>query len=196
MKKCSDKFYDAHFDCHMHLGIGLSFIFNDKFPFCQNLQGIIEKLSDSFVNTAIVFPFPDDFLGNEVVSDPVSNKVIRGVFESVPYQIANKRLLDEVELTGQENILPFLMFSLRYGVKEQLTFLEQCVKDHFVYGMKYYADADGIPLKNFPCKAEPFIEFMLKHDLPIVFHVSGNTVVNDGGVSFPNDIIDLALAYP
>lgn len=196
MKKNIHNFSSCLFDCHMHFGIMLSSFFNDKLPSCQNIQGIIEKLMIPPINTGIVFPFPNDFIGNEVLDDVENNRIVRHIFENVPYMISNERLIREIEQTEQFNLLPFLMFSLKYGIEEQIDFLEECVENHYIYGLKYYADSDNLNLKDFSINAKPFIKFMLKHDLPITFHVSGGTVTNNQGVSSPIDLIKLAVEYP
>lgn len=196
MRRRPSEFRDAFFDSHMHFGIMLSSIFDDKTPYCQNLMGIMDILDDSFVNTAIVFPFPDDFIGNDVLESQEDNAQIRRIFEAVPYRLQNERLLLEVEQTSRGNILPFMMFSLRYHIDRQIDFLSECMGRHEVYGLKYYADADGIPLSAFTERGKPFIDWMVAHDMPLIVHTSAGTVLAGEGLSFPDDIVELALQYP
>lgn len=196
MKRNLGEFRDSLFDSHMHFGVMLSSLFDDKMPFCQNLSGIMDILGLSRVNRGIVFPFPNDFIGNDLLNEPLKNTYVRDVFEEIPYFLQNQRLLLEVEKISRGEILPFLMCSVKYGVDAQIRFLKECVNDKYVYGLKYYADADNIPLREFVKHGEKIIEFLIEYDLPIVFHTSANTVINNGGISCPDDILNIAMLYP
>lgn len=196
MRRNRDEFKDSLFDSHMHFGIMLSSLFDDKMPFCQNIAGIIDVLGNSLINKGIVFPFPNDFIGNEVLSTSSKNMNVRNIFEEIPYYLQNKRLLLEVEKISKQEILPFLMCSVRYGIDAQIQFFKECADNRYMYGLKYYADSDNIPLREFVKYGENIIRFLIEYDLPIIFHTSANTVTNGGGISCPDDILDIARLYP
>lgn len=196
LRRNQNEFKDSLFDSHMHFGIMLSSLFDDKMPFCQNIAGIIDVLGSSKINKGIVFPFPNDFIGNDVLNTPLKNVYVRNVFEEIPYYLQNKRLLLEVENISKQEILPFLMCSVRYGVDAQIQFLKECVDNRYVYGLKYYADSDNISLREFVRYGEKIIRFLIEYDLPIVFHTSANTVTNNGGISRPDDILGIAQLFP
>lgn len=88
------------------------------------------------------------------------------------------------------------MFSLRYAVDEQLAFFEEMQKKHYIYGLKYYPEADDIPFSQFRKIGKRFIEFLLKYDLPLIVHSSACTVSAECGLSLPGDIMELAVRFP
>lgn len=196
MKCQREFFYNKVIDVHTHYGMMLSSFFDDKIPASQNLLGLMEMLENDISNCAVVFPFPNKFIGYDVLPDTNINKLIRDAFDKIPYKLQNEKLLLDTKETGNNLFMPFLMFSLAYSVDEQIKFIKEKLKSDYVYGLKYYADTDNISLSNFLARGKNFIEFILKEDLPITFHVSADTVMKDGGLSYPNDILKISKQYP
>ena len=136
MKRTSSFFQTAQFDSHMHFGVMLSALFDDKLPYCQNLIGFTGNFKQrGRFNTGIVFPFPDDFIGNEVLPDSMQNAFVRTIFESIPYQQQNKRFAFGSGADCCWKTVAFLLISTKYKIKEQLQFLRDCVANHEVYGL-------------------------------------------------------------
>lgn len=196
MKIDKELFETLNIDCHTHFGFMLSAAFNDKMPYCQNMVGILEKMTGQSINACLTFPFPDDFVGCDVLDDSLRSAQIRDVFERIPYMIQNERLLQESEAFGKGVVFPVLMFSVKYGVKDQIDFLTECVEKRFLYGLKYYPEADNISFTRFEEKGNPFLEFLEAYNLPLIVHCSANTVVTGEGVSNPKYIAELALSRP
>lgn len=184
------------YDCHTHVGFSLSVYYDDKYPSCFDLISLINHLNRQKIDRAIVFPFPNYFAaGMQTLSDGV-NRAIIDTLEAVPYAQQNKRLLQEIRRFGKGRILMFAMFSLYRGIKEQLEILENFMVNHEIYGLKYYADTDHMDLRRFSEEGKPFIEFALRHNLPIVFHISQCSALENRGYSFPQGVITLARQYP
>lgn len=106
----------------------LSSIFNDKMPICQDIGGILELLSVEPINACLSFPFPNDFVGCEILEDCERNQQVRDIFETIPYKMQNERLVYQAEKLAVGKVFPILMFSLRYAIDEQLAFLEEMQK--------------------------------------------------------------------
>lgn len=156
----------------------------------------IELLTVGPINACLAFPFPNDFIGCEILDDYEKNKQVRDIFEAIPYKMQNERLIYQAEKLAFGKIFPILMFSLKYAIDEQLDFLEEMQKNHYIYGLKYYPEADGIPFSQFQEKGKRFIDFLLKYDLPLIVHSSACTVSAESGISYPGDIMDLAIRFP
>lgn len=196
MKIEKNKLEKLYFDCHTHFGFMLSSTFNDKMPYCQNIVGILEKMNGNSVNACLTFPFPDDFVGCEVLPDTYNNQMVRDIFEKVPYLNQNERLLLEVETFGNGLVFPVLMFSIKYGINEQINYLSNCVKDHYIYGLKYYPEADNLSFSQFEVLGCEFIEFLEENNLPLIIHSSASTVVTGNGLSHPRFMLELAMKHP
>lgn len=196
MKEKMEMMDDLYIDCHTHFGIMISSLFDDKMPYCQNMIGILENLNISPINACITFPFPNSFIGCDVLADREQNESIRNIFEKIPYKIQNERLILEAEQIARGKVLPMLMFSLKFSVDEQLEYLTNVAKEKYLYGLKYYPEADNLSFAKFDEYGNRFIEFMLKYDLPLVVHSSACTVSDKKGLSYPGDIVNLALKYP
>ncbi len=189
-------FYNLNIDCHTHFGYSLSMFFGDKVPFCQNMVGLLEKIENGVINGCITFPFPDDFIGNEVLEDADSNHAIRQAFEQIPYKMQNDRLLLEASTFGKNRVFPFLLFSNRYAIDEQIEYLNNVIKSHYVYGLKYYPEADNLSFSDFEKRGAQFISFMEENNLPLIVHSSAGTVVSDDGLSHPRYMLQLASNHP
>lgn len=189
-------FETLNIDCHTHFGFMLSAAFSDKVPYCQNMVGILEKMTGQSINACLTFPFPDDFVGCDVLNDSMKSAQIRDVFEKTPYMIQNQRLLDEAEAFGKGIVFPVMMFSIKYGIKDQIDFLTECAENRFLYGLKYYPEADNISFAQFEDKGKAFLEFLEAYNLPLIVHCSANTVVTGEGVSNPHYMSELALKHP
>lgn len=196
MRISVDKLTNYYFDSHTHCGMMLSSVFDDKMPNCQDMGGILEQMEGSVINACLCFPFPDDFIGCEVLSDSKKNQYVRDIFEKIPYKYQNERLIYEAENLADGKVFPLLMFSLKYAIDEQLDFLEEMQAKHYLYGLKYYPEADNLPFNKFHENGYKFIEFLLRYNLPLVVHSSACTVSAESGLSFPGDILKLALKFP
>ena len=53
-----------------------------------------------------------------------------------------------------------------------------------------------MPFSKFEENGSRFIEFLLKYDLPLVVHSSACAVSDKEGLSYPGDIVKIALKYP
>lgn len=196
MKLNRDEMIGKRIDIHMHHGIMLSSLFDDKTPFCQNMSGIIDSLKECDLDYGVVFPFPNNFIGNDILSDQRQNECVRNIFEKTPYLIQNMRLIDEAGKLAKNRVLPVPMFSIKYCVDEQLSFLNEQVKNGAVYGLKFYPEADGVPIRELRNAGTPFLGFLSENNLPLFIHVSAESVVANSLLSRPEDAYMLAADYP
>lgn len=179
-------------DGHTHIGIFVKSLFDDKYPASGDSINLLEKMDMHSIDYSIVFPFPDHFIGND---DTPYDKVMK-LIGKTPYKLANERLLLEINCLDINRFLPFLMFSINYGIDEQITYLKQLAEEKQIYGLKYYPDSDMVNVKNLLVSGKRFIELLLQYNLPLVIHCSEGASVNSNGYSNPLDILQLAKEYP
>lgn len=196
MKLSKEEIRGKRIDCHTHCGMMLSSFYDDKIPNGQNLVGLLENTINSSIEKLITFPFPDNFIGNNLLEKENDNDAVRLIFEKIPYKLQNDRLLLEVDRFAKGRVLPFLMFSTKYAIDEQLEYLNEIIAKYDVYGMKYYPDADGMDFSDFEVHGHRFIDFLIEHNLPMTVHTSAENVVSKRGVSNPMEILKLAKKYP
>lgn len=179
-------------DGHTHLGIFIQSLFDDKYPSSGDPINLLEKMNAHKVDYSIVFPFPDQFTGKD---DTLYDKVMM-LLGPVPYRLANERLLLEINQLKINRFLPFLMFSINYGISEQIEYLESKANENTIFGLKYYPDSDMVNVKNLLKEGKPFIEFLLRHNMPLVIHCSEAASTNNNGYSNPLDMLCIAEEYP
>lgn len=185
------------YDCHTHVGMSLSFYFDGKYPTCHDMVSLLEKLDRSDVDRAIVFPLPDHFASSGVQAlSAEQNRAICDSLFSIPYAWQNERLILEAKRLGRGRILTFGMFSLCRGVEEQVATLDRHFLNGEMFGLKYYADTDRFDLNQFADVGKPFIDLALRHNVPIVFHISQCSSLGGVGYSFPEGVMTLAKRYP
>lgn len=181
-------------DSHTHAGMSLSNFFDDKYPYCYSLIEIDKCIGENNFDLACVFPFPAYVCGTNIKISEEQRQILYPIFESVPYKQTIAKMLVEIERFKLKSILPFGMFSINYAVEEQLEYLEE-VADR-IYGLKYYPDADARKISELKEYGRPFLEYLIRHNLPLVFHVSENACLRDQGFSNVMDAIQLAEEFP
>lgn len=181
-------------DAHTHAGISLNGFFDDKYPYCYNAIDIANSLHSLGFDFACVFSFPSYICGEQLDIEDDKRQYLRSCFENVPYQSATQKLLKEIERFKLDNLLPFAMFSINYAVDEQLQFLNSIL--HLIYGLKYYPDADTQTIDKLNSKGKPFLDYLIKNNMPLVVHVSENACLYNQGYSSVEDAIELAQANP
>ena len=181
-------------DSHTHAGVSLSYFFDDKYPYCYNCCEISTSIKQAGFDVACVFPFPSFVCGRAFGDNALFQDELIKMFETVPYRSSISRILTEIKRFNLTNLLPFGMFSINYSVSEQIHYLDSIVDD--LYGLKYYPDADKRRIIDLKEDGAPFIEFLIKHDLPLVLHVSENACLYACGFSNVLEAIDLAETFP
>lgn len=181
-------------DSHAHAGMSLSNFFDDKYPYCYSIIEIDKCLKENEFDYACVFPFPAYICGSNIKLSENDLDTLRPMFERIPYKKAIEKLLLEIDRFKLNSILPFGMFSINYAIEEQLNFLEQ-VADR-IYGLKYYPDADARRIFELKNDGGCFLRFLIKHNIPLVIHVSENACLRGQGYSDVTEAIQLAQDFP
>lgn len=174
-------------DCHTHSGICTSWMENDKYPHSFLTSELILKMYEHNFDCAIVFPFPSANYAADRTIDPLT----------VPYQAENKQLINEVEQFKNDRVklLPFPMFSVAHAIDEQIRLLEAFAQKGMIFGLKYYPDMDKLPVSTLFTQGKPFIDFLLKYNLPLTIHTSENATLS-AGYSSPTVIVQEAKKFP
>lgn len=181
-------------DLHTHAGVSLNAFFDDKYPYCYSAIEISRNIRCIGFDAACVFPFPAFLCGDNLPIGDKEKAVLRELMEEVPYKKATEKILLEKERFELDNIMPFAMFSINYAIKEQIEFLEEVSSK--IYGLKYYPDADTKKISDLMNEGRPFIDYLLKHNMPLVIHASENACLFESGYSNVMDAIELAKAIP
>ena len=174
-------------DCHTHSGVSTSWDEGDKYPSCCLITDLMERLVQHSFDGAIVFPLPSAQYAVDRSPVPCF----------VPYLRENKRLVNEAEQLRLPTLelLPFAMFSLSYGMDEQLAWLREAAAANRIHGLKYYPDMDRIHVSELFTRGLPFLELMQQYDLPLTIHISEHAALR-GGFSDPGVIVELAKQFP
>ena len=182
-------------DAHTHLGFSTSGLFSDKLPNCFDIVSLLSNLQAHGFSYAIVHPFPSYYCRQRPLNEEVGAH-LRVAYEQVPYLLQNKRIVNENQEIALGKLIVFPMFSMNYAIDEQISFLEQAVLNGDIYGLKYYSDSDANEISQIAHKGKPFIDFALKHNLPITFHTSEVATIAEHGLSNAMDVLNLALEIP
>lgn len=192
----SSVFNNKIIDCHTHVGVMISGLFSAKYPYVQDMVGLLETIKSNGVDYAISFPMPAFFCSYGLENKVKNRSIISNIFEEIPYRYANYRLLLESHVLSRQKILPFLMFSLNYAVEEQLSLIKEWESKYYIYGLKYYPDSDGIHLEHFIKKGKKIIDYAISKNYPIVIHSSVDSVLGKESFSDPMDIVKIAKDIP
>lgn len=194
MKLTREELYKKKIDSHAHAGISLNYFYDDKYPYCCSVLEINDKIEKSGFDYACVFPFPSYIWGDNISIDKKHMTEFRKCFESIPYKKENEKLLLEIERFKLEKMLPFAMFSINYSIDEQIEYLESV--GHKIYGLKYYPDADARRISELSSLGKPFLDYLIKNNIPLIIHVSENACLYEKGYSNVMDVIELSNKYP
>lgn len=194
MKLTRKELYGKMIDAHTHAGVSLNYFYDDKYPYCCSVLEINEQIENVGFDYACVFPFPAYVCGDNIVIEKEKVVELRKCFESVPYRKETEKLLLEIERFKLEKMLPFAMFSINYAIDKQIEYLESV--NSAIYGLKYYPDADARKISELSSIGKPFIDYLIKHNMPLVIHVSENACLYGNGYSNVMEAMELAQKNP
>lgn len=194
MKLTRNELSGKRIDTHTHAGVSLGYFFDSKYPYCCSIIEIMESLQAIGFDAACVFPFPAYICGSNVQVEESARQTVRSVFETVPYRAGMEKMLLELERFKIKNILPFNMFSINYAIEEQLTYLDTI--QNKIYGLKYYPDADARRISELSREGRPFLEYLVRNDMPLTIHVSENACLYGQGYSNVMEAVELARSMP
>ena len=176
-------------DIHSHCGgIDMSNFINLKHPSSQNIIDLHNTIIDNDVDFAVVFPMPTTIYFH-LKKYWESNIFVPSGMSDFPYQYENINLLKSISHFGYSNFLPFVSFSLRDKLNEQIKSLEELIEDHDIFGIKYHTSVEQISILDInECKL--LINFADKYNLPFMIHSSRKDTCD------PKLIIELAKKNP
>ncbi len=171
-------------DIHTHIGVSWKRVFHNLFPSSQAANDLVLKMEKSGIDFAVVFPFE-----TTLYDDPrIYERNIHLGLTEFPYKLENEILLLQVEAVGKGKLLPFLAIDPKRKVRAQIVQLEKLVSQHQVLGLKIHTQATFS--KATDLIGSPFIDFVRRHELPLLFHTHTSEHAN------PVYVLELALRYP
>jgi len=159
-------------DIHTHAtGINYTNYYLEAFPYCCNICDLVTNMKLNNVDYSVTFPIPTNI---NTKNSPEIDKEIRKTiekYENHPYFYENKRLLQEVEIFGENKILPFVMISLYSKIEEQIESYLELKEEYPIYGFKINPSTDGTNVKTI-LNNKVLKNFFEKEKLPIILHCS------------------------
>lgn len=157
-----------YYDAHSHSG-GLDlFNLNTKdYPVSSDLYLFTQLIQKRGVSGAFVFPMPTSLYYN--YSDYIANKLfIPSGLCDFPFELENMQLLVEKEIITNVQIMPFMAFSIKDKIAEQIGFLEFNKKN--IFGLKYHGLAEQSSIKNLKVYGKDFLNFAQDMGIPLLLH--------------------------
>lgn len=176
-------------DGHTHCGADHYNIIHNRYPATQNVIDLVSKMKNNGIDFSLTFPCPSSSYYFDFYSIAQSSSLkINKPAENFPYQFANKQLMLEIELFGENRIFPFL--SIYPGVKEdeQIEYIDGLAHKNLIFGLKLHTLAtnkSSLSLVN-----SKLIQIADKYSLPITFHSGPDEF------SSPLDTLKLSSLYP
>lgn len=189
MEKLTKKhFNNGYIDCHTHCGVDYRNLYLSRYPLSQCVTQLNECLLDAGISYAITFPMP-----NTLYFDIRKQFDLRLYAKSnlcdFPFQIENNYMINEIEHFSYSHILPFLSFSLQCEVDKQIRFIDSCMRETAIYGLKFHPYNDCMSIMELE-KHEDFLNFIEEHNLPIICHTGIDNV------SDPSHVLKFAYNHP
>lgn len=177
---------DVIIDCHTHAGAPDIANRERRFsPFEQSVHLLEEKMAQTGIWGAIVFPFP-----NTTFYDPQlynRQKILRpSGKQAFPYQLENQQLVSECH--GKNHLFPFTCIDPKHESEKQLDFLSSLMEQRSIFGLKFHGYA--IQASPQDLIQAGFVDFAIKWNIPILFH-SGTDEY-----SLPEKVLLLAKKFP
>ena len=175
-------------DVHTHsTGIAMYRMIRGKYPVTQDIVDLSETAKRNKVDFMVTFPMPTSVYYDAMKMRHEKLYVPSGV-EDYPYQYENQSLVSLVRQLGLSNMLPFLSFSARDRITEQINNIRALSTEYDVYGLKYHGtmEQNGICCDAF----ERFAELAVELNIPIMLHSEVSSVAH------PNDAIKFAKDHP
>lgn len=178
----------ALIDVHTHSGFEMYNLVHRRYPTSQNVVDLESKTRLSGIDYVVVFPFPGQQFYRKPPEDLSKSSDLSQGTEESPYYLANRQLLYEISMFGNDRFLPFA--NIFPGVEESLQArnLEEPIRDGKLYGFKLHTLATQTSADKLGNSV--FLDLARSYSLPILIH-SGPDTLSD-----PMNIIDLAGQNP
>lgn len=169
MKEKLALFLNKKIDVHTHSS-GMNFygMMKNYYPISQGVLDLSQKIAENGIDYAITFPFPDTFF-YEIAPYLDNFNYKPSNLMNFPFELENLNLLNQIKHFKIKNILPFLSFSLNYGIDKQVESFQILAKKYAIYGLKYHNFADQhnvLDILHYP----KLIDCLLENDWPIMMH--------------------------
>jgi len=176
---------DISIDVHTHSGSDHMNLIRKRYPTSQSVKDMELKLRLAGIDYAVSFPCPSAFYyfdfrdfaekGKQLTPQPA---------EQVPFEYANRQLIYEASLFGNDKILPFASILPHHEEQKQAEALEQYAKDGHIFGLKLHT----LPTRVNPRELtdSPLMQLAESYSLPVMIHSGPDEY------SRPEDIIRLA----
>lgn len=165
------------YDIHSHAGEQRRDLYNEPemFPRRQSVEKLIEKYGDR-IEKIVTCPLPGTVYFNYDSEGKQGSKNNKGTY---PYDIENQALVEAVDKYDSEGrILAFACIHPKIMVSEQLSGLENIMRDNRVSGIKFHTLDTNCGLDDFFGNTE-ITSFCQQMNLPILIHSANfNNVEN------------------
>ncbi|MBO5804328.1 MAG: amidohydrolase family protein [Bacteroidales bacterium] len=156
-------------DCHTHSGgINIAHYLLEAYPYCCTIPELISKMNSVNIDISVTFPLPNN---QDLKEYPEVNRLSQNIIKYEPclYYLANRRLLMESKMYGEERVLPFVIFSLYGDYYRQIEHINNLKDEYDIYGIKIHTSCDHINVTRII--EEPILlDFFEKLSLPIMIH--------------------------
>lgn len=163
-------------DAHSHAcGINMYAFQHTNTHMVQNMSDLSKKMKEQEIDYFIVFPMP-----SAIYFDTRTFK--KSGLEDWPYQLNNKALIYETELSGA-HALPFLIVHPTEKIDLQIAYLETLAQSYSIFGLKFHPIS--CHQKTNSLNNSAFLEFMRKYNLPMTVHSGCNDEYSNPNQIFP-----------
>lgn len=178
---------DTTLDAHTHSGTDNYNILTKRYPTSQSIADLVLKLKSIGIDYAVNFVAPASYFYFDFKNLASWRHSVRPA-EDYPYQSANRQMMYEIKLFGEDKIFPF--FTVFPGHKEdaQAEELDRLAKADTIFGLKLHTTATKS--KATDLINSPLISVARKHSLPFLIHSKNDEYAD------PIHVIELAKNYP
>ncbi len=161
-------------DVHSHVGMNPVALYDNSYPYCMSAEDQAVRARLLGVDYTVVFPFLytsyfdlKAFARGEFVHDPDG--------ASLPYEVENRRLLEEIyEVFPRygRQLLPFAFFDPGREVQAQAEYVAELAAKWPVFGLKTASSYLQSHVTDLLKDGQPLLELAARLDVPFMLHTA------------------------
>ncbi len=175
-------------DSHTHCGFGHYNLIQQRYPTSQSVIDLESKTELAGIDFVISFPFPGELYYFDIFANSESDLPQHPPIEKFPYHFANRQLLYEISLFGNNRIIPFANIYPNHEEGQQADYLDELAKQGLIFGLKLHTLATQYSAEALA--KSPFLDVSRAHSLPVIIHSGPDDI------SHPMNVVELAETNP
>jgi predicted TIM-barrel fold metal-dependent hydrolase len=177
-------------DVHTHSGADHFNTLFKGYPTNQSVKDLVWKMNYLNIDYAVNFPCPSSYYYFDFTHFHKTGELIPALepAEDYPYQLANRQLMFETALFGQDKVIPFAMVFPGVEDAKQISALNTLGKEEKLFGIKLHTLATHTKATAFA--DTEYLQIAEDYSVPFLIHSGPDEY------SKPKHIVSLAKSYP